>query len=101
MRPSASRTENTVEDLKSMSWFYDEIPKQNAVELLREQGNVGSFLIRNSDICGQFNMIWLAQGRDIKEAEIELVDGFYYLDSDNVLMCARNVSIRVELSYVS
>ena len=29
-------------------------------------------------------MIWLAQGQEIKEAEIELVDGFYYLDFDNV-----------------
>ena len=101
MRPNAAQ--NTEVDLKSKSWFYDEIPKQNAKELLREYGNVGSFLIRYSDICGQFNMIWLAPGRDIKEPEIEFVDGFYYIDSDNVhkfksMQCL--VTFSMECNYV-
>ena len=29
-------------------------------------------------------MLWLAPERDIKEAEIKLVEGFYCFDSDNV-----------------
>ena len=70
-------------DLRSMSWFFDEIPKQNAMELMREHGQLGNFIIRHADKFGQFNMIWRSQGRDIKSAEIIMEEGFYFLDFDD------------------
>ena len=63
--------EQTVPDqaeLRRMTWYYDEIPRQNAVELLHEYGQLGSFIVRNSEKFGQFNMIWMVRERDIRNA---------------------------------
>ena len=41
-----------------------------------------SFIVRNSEKFGQFNMIWMVQERKIKSAEILIKDGFCFLDFD-------------------
>ena len=78
----AARTAPDQVDLRSMPWFFDNIPKQNALELLKEHVEDGSFIIRESDTYGQFAMSWIAQGRNIKHAKIPMVNGFYFLDFD-------------------
>ena len=43
-----TRTAADQVDLRSMPWFFDNIPKQNALELLQEHGEDRSFIIRES-----------------------------------------------------
>ena len=69
-------------ELRRMSWYYDEISGQNAVELLIEFGQPGNFIVRNSEKFGQFNIIWLVQKQEIKSAEILIKDGVCFLESD-------------------
>lgn len=70
------------EELWTMDWFYDDISGQHAVELLIEFGQPGNFIIRNSEKMGQFNMIWLVRGQEIKSEMILIKEGVCLLASD-------------------
>ena len=97
----AARTAPDQVDLRSMPWFFDNIPKQNALELLKEHVEDGSFIIRESDTYGQFAMSWIAQGRNIKHAEIPMVNGLYFLENAAFHSLQSLINFAVEQNFIS
>ena len=46
--------------LQHKPWYFDSITKQSVLELLQETGQVGDFIIRESDTLGHYALSWIA-----------------------------------------